>query len=362
MAEITETITDILIMEEKFTKAFLGKNAFLKTGETNTVVKFLGVKNGVVFVDCSLGCAISENTLLFIRENETVVCAKVQIINRQNENIIAFRPLNIQLINAPRKEGRSKLSNAGSNLYISNILSDYNIFDSLVRNKRQIDLLSNRFLENLEKSYNSCFINFLSGKTTDVRMNYFLSKRKPLHIIDVHKQFENPEEEKFLNYYKIAIFNKDKNFMNNKIISEASIPILYKGLLPIGYIQVNDIKQITEEDFNSIKRLGISASDLFSNKDIMLQFNEKITVDDVSASGIGIIFEDRIQLRYFKDNAYLYLAIFLPENKIISMLCMVRNINIIGNNKYRVGIQIVELDAIGEVFYMEFIESTVEKK
>jgi hypothetical protein len=83
---------------------------------------------------------------------------------------------------------------------------------------------------------------------------------------------------------------------------------------------------------------------------------EKLPVIDISKSGLGVIFKDKKCIKYFSENQLLYYDLILPNNNKVNMLSSVRNI-LLNGSVYKVGCRILEIDALSEVYYDEYLES-----
>jgi hypothetical protein len=114
---------------------------------------------------------------------------------------------------------------------------------------------------------------------------------------------------------------------------------------------------MTDSALASIKRTAIMVEEMFNKQRVFPMSGEKLLVSDVSKRGLGIVFKERRFIRYFKENSYVYLDIMLPDNKKASCLAVVKNIGILENKIIKIGCEIRELDALGEVNYEEFLST-----
>jgi len=136
------------------------------------------------------------------------------------------------------------------------------------------------------------------------------------------------------------------------------VPILYHGKIPYGYIQINSEKPLTDGIFSVIRRMGVVTDELFKKYKIFIPENDRLLVADASASGIGIVFRERKYIRYFKEGSYVIGDILLPNGTKANVLTVVRNITLMENKIIKVGCQIKDIDALSEVHYHEYLEST----
>ena len=350
-------ITDKKTLEDLYDQLFMKRDVYLKANELNIHIKFLKYEDNRVHLKIENDQYTFISSIIYIRNNEELIFSQVTPVS-QNDNIFIFDTENIQIINAPRKEERKRIdsSKADQHVYISNIVSDFVINDCLSQENKKVDHIKWELSNKLDEKFTNTKVFFSNEKSSDLRMKYFSSNRKPFFIPDINDDslFEKSDDNKF---YKEVIYNKDLDLISENFISEISLPVLFKMMIPFGYIQVNSKSPLDDTEFSFLKKLGVSTSELLSKDNSLIKTsNDKLTITDLSMSGMGIVFKDRVLIKHFKDNSYIYFVIYMPDEKQASVLCLVRNINIIKNNIYRIGCEIENFDPIGEVNYSEFLE------
>ncbi len=203
----------------------------------------------------------------------------------------------------------------------------------------------------LEYNYPNVKIFFTGEKSVDSRMNYFESGKPPLYIPMV-----NPiDGDENMKKYAEEIYNQDRS-IKGKFGSEIAVPLLYKMMIPFGYIQINHSKPLSQDDFSEMRKAGIATSELISRDNSIIKMSmDVLHVGDFSASGLSIFFKNKMHIKHFKEKSLVYFNLVMPDKKTAAMLCRVSNINVL-NNIYRIGVEVENMDAIGEVNYSEFVE------
>lgn len=355
----SENITDTNRFEELFNKYFSKYNVFLKSSSMNIIVKYNKYENNILEIQSNESFEAADNSIIFARCEDKLICTNAKFLSMRDNNYL-FQPKNIEIIEIARKEERKKISGSDTEkkiIYITNIISDFILKEHLSYEKKKVEFIRDKLLSRLEKEYPYSKVFFLNEGKNDDRMKYFYQERKPIFISDIKKDTLKDDETNTYAFYKKMIFERDNLLDWNKIISEISLPIFYKSLIPFGYVQVNSDKAFTEEDFNTFRKFGLSTSDFFTNNYIIKTSDDKIIVADLSKSGIGVVFKERTLIKHFKDDSYVFFNLVLPENRIASVLTIVRNINLIGKNIFRIGCEIVEIDALGQCHYDEYLEN-----
>jgi c-di-GMP-binding flagellar brake protein YcgR len=106
-----------------------------------------------------------------------------------------------------------------------------------------------------------------------------------------------------------------------------------------------------------VKKMAVIAEELMHKNKIFKQDDVKFVVSNISKGGLGIAFKDRTDIKYFKENCLIYFDLLLPDNKKANILARVRHISQINNKIYKVGCEFMDMDALSEVYFDEFLES-----
>ena len=354
MPEIIENITDKNKFKDIFDKYFLNNDAFIKTPEISISVKYAGYQNGKVILQIQQD--FNEKIgILFIRNKENnIISSKLKLISKAKANLYSFTAVSIQIVDASRKEERKNVDSENE-IYISNILSDFTVIDCISNQKRKFEFIKGKIIDKLSGQYNYTEVIFSGDKSRDIRLKYFYTERKPIFVPDINNvDFQNDNAD-FYKFYKTSVFESDKKLNWHGIISEISVPLMYRMIFPFGYIQIIDNSPLSEKDYSAMRKLGSSFSDTLSKNKIIHTSDEKMSITDLSKTGLGIVFKERHLIKHFKDGCHIFFNVFLPNNKTVSVVCIIRNINFINNSIFKIGCEIIEMDAIGEAYYDEFI-------
>jgi len=348
-------ITDRNTMYDYLKNVFSRKSVFLKTKELNVeTLSFSFDESGIKF---QTGEPIHDDAVnLYVRNGEELDLARARIISSTGTEF-KCNVYEILIMNLPRKEERVGVQGDGASnqVYISGIISDFTLKENFEDNKKKIIALKDDFEEKLGKKYDRAKLFVVYEQKNDARMTYFINEKRPYFIRNItEKPAENDEQHK---YFIENIFPENRD-QDRRIISEIAVPFLYKYMLPFGYLKVCGFRELTDDDFSSLKKTGMNISTFFTNdKTFIRSSGDRIAVTDLSMSGFSVVFRERVMIKYFKENSLAIVTIYMPGSKNSTLLCQVKNISILKNGIYRVGCGILNFDAIGEVNYMEYLES-----
>ena len=360
MSEQIRTITDRNQFAKIFSIFFLNNaNVFLRTSSGDLKITFMGFADGTAAFKIPYVKNMSDTCIILTRKDNYLINGYFKFKEKDLDEMYVLYPMQFQIISNVRREERIDVSSAGKSvLFFTNAISDYILQNSLALSLKKVDNVKEILRYDLDKRFPYVKIYFLNEGLSDPRMKYFYNSPVPFFIPDMKAQ-PDAKSEKIFNIFINEIYAKDYMLQNRKnLISEISVPILYHGKIPYGYIQINSEKPLTDGIFSVIRRMGVVTDELFKKYKIFIPENDRLLVADASASGIGIVFRERKYIRYFKEGSYVIGDILLPNGTKANVLTVVRNITLMENKIIKVGCQIKDIDALSEVHYHEYLEST----
>lgn len=354
-----ETIVD----ESSFHKLlnnFSKSQPFIKTNKLNIEIEFIDYLNGEAIFRIPNIKSMPEKCVVFVRSSSgQTIYAFLKLVNRKQENIFIFHPIKMQVVSTKRKEERENFRDDEEKkkiLFITNIMSDFMIKEDLARNVKKVERVDEHINLKLGEVFDHVKVFFIHHGI-DPRMKYFKNAITPLFIQNTKQTLDEVNNEKINNYlneiyYKDIFLKKKKQF-----ISEISVPILFRGKIPYGFIQVNSKTQLQKSSISLIKKTAISTEEILQKNCVFSKNEDKLLVSDLSKTGVGVVFKNKSYLKYFKEGCLIYFDLLLHDNKRANIMSVVRNITGFGGSTFKVGCEIKDIDALSEVYYDEFLES-----
>jgi hypothetical protein len=354
-------ITDKKVFNSIFSKIFLNHDVFLKKDKETIPVKFMNYEGGISTLKIPSGYTPFGDVIIFVDRKTDVVYSHMKFVAQITADLYTFDTIDIQKMDFLKMEdgkivSESRSENRIGQLYISNIVSDFAMIISLSENTRRVEYLHQMITKKLSPRFHHVTAFFMGNRKPNPRMDFFRDERRPYFIPEFKKDFTS--DEKDLAFFMPNIYEKDPLLAQNHYKSEICVPLLYKFMLPFGYIQVNSKDALTEKDYSDVRKLGMSTSMIFSsNTTIIKSAGDILLVGDLSMKGLSIVFRDKPLIKHFKDNSTILFDLFLPDNMKATVLASVRNISLTDGNIYRIGCEILNMDSIGEVYYGGYIET-----
>ncbi len=365
MSDEIQTITDQDQIKGIFYQHFLKGDIYLKTKNGDLKIQFLGISENKVAFKIPFIKNFSGIGLVLARRETSIIYVQLKFLERSEDDSFIFHPVKIQIINAQRREDRHTIgadSQSKKVIYVTNIISDFIMENTLSMENKKVERIKDILRSDIERHFSYIKIFFFNEGRSDPRMRYFFHGNRPIYIFDIRKKPTSDREMSEYNNYINEIYSKDYYLQNRKqYISEIAVPFLFRAKIPYGYIQVNSTSPIPENIMSIIKKIAISCDEMFTKTKFFPVSEEKLLVSDISRNGLSLAFRERKFIRYFKERCLVYFDIMLPDKKKASIQAEVRNIVLLENKIIKVGCEIKEMDAISEVNFEEFLESTIHK-
>lgn len=344
-----------------FNALFLSRNVFMKKDGETLPVRFLKYDEGISTIEIPPGHDPFAQVVVFVERTNDIVYSNMNYRGTAGGNKYLFDTVDIQVIESVHSDVKKEVSNNRAvnrigQAYVSSIVSDFSLESSLKNSSRKVEFLRGEITGKVRNRFESVETVFIHDSKLNVRMNYFKQTSRPYFIPEIRKPVNNDEED--LVMYMNTIYAKDYSVSKNRYHSEICVPLLYRMMLPCGYIQINSKETLTDKDYSAIRKLGMSASTIMSNSTSLIKGTDEIMpTADVSSKGLSVIFKNKPLIRHFRDKSSIIFDLTLPDNKKATALSVVRNITLSSCGVYRVGCEIANIDPIGEANYDEFISS-----
>jgi hypothetical protein len=359
-----ETITDQERLSEIFNTVVISSDVYMRTSSGSLKIKFLGYNSGQIAFRVPFIKTMPDSALVFARHKETTIYAEMRTVEKQEDDVFIFSPIKVQLFHSGRQESRASVSSDSQKnlLYVSNFISDFLLFDCIKREKRRIEVLRDKLLTDMKKIFTEVKIHLNSEEGVDARMRYFYEfANSPVYIVNVN-QPPAPGSESKAAFYREQMYLKEQFNMKRKgLISEISVPILFRGFIPVGYIQINNTVPINESYMQILRRAADLAAQAMDKMKIFTEIcPDKLLVADLSKSGLGIVFRDRKYIRFFKEKSITSFDLQLGNGKVIAIAVIVRNISLMENKVVKLGCALRGMDPEAAKVYEEYVSSVVK--
>ena len=356
-SESIKHITDIEKLSDLYSSLFIDRDVFLKTDGINIRVEFVRFSSGKIYLRVPVQNYEFKRTAIYTRSIDEVAYSHIIPLTVEDD-LYVFETEGSQIYFAPRREKRFQINEyEGQKVTASNLISGFVIRESLMQNQARIDWLRQEILSGVSKGYNHVSVHFLGDGYSDIRMSRIMDEREPIFITDIRAAPESEKECAYSEEYTREIYYHDTVLRENNLVSEITVPLMYKMMMPFGYIQVNSTEALSAEEFFMIKRLGMAYSESLSkDRQLFKPSADTITICDLSSRGLGMIFKEKNLRHHFREDTLISFTAFFPDGKNASILARVISISLNGE-EFRVGCTIENIDAEGRNNYNTILDT-----
>jgi len=349
--------------DEIINKYFTGNQAYLKDKLYNYKINFISYEENIAQFEIDLEKLKLKNEdhlMILVRDKDSnALIIKFEIISAEGSKVY-LKPLEVKNMEIKRKEERINLLKHSERTFISNFVADFILKEFIEEEQKIIDKIKTVIHAKLEHVFTRLRVFFLNEKR-DPRYDFFQKNITTIFVENINSTGED-NNSKLLDQYKEEIYNNDSFLKtNSNFMSEISVPIIYKMKLPYGFIQANHTNPLNDSHLKIIKKLAIITDNLIAKHNVIKEFKDKILVSDISRTGLGFMFKEKKYIKYFKENTFVYLDLFLPDNIKANLVVKTQNISFVGNC-IRIGCAIKDIDALSEVYFEDFFESLKNQK
>lgn len=295
----------------------------------------------------------SDSRVLTITHNRTKFLTFFKYLGGDDKGIEILRPIKIILREATREGNRINLEGKDFRIKVVNTLNQSQIHKAQGFDDENVDRILTEITAKLKSKFDYASIYYSPRLDNRLRLmqNYdksiFVPNRREEHSV-TREYF--PYEE----YLRLIQVTK----IDDRYVSEISIPIRYKGYTPLGYIQVMSQNPLAMDSYDAIKMVSETISREIINTGIFQESKEVCEVSDISSTGLSFLHsQSRFFARSFTLGEIIIFEIIFPNGSKATMRAMIKNIK---NTEvmFRVGIEYYNLTLADYKILDEFLNSS----
>ncbi len=319
------------------------KTLFVKQhGDAGKIVRILSIQGDKIELDNFFESDVS----IYYVHNKKKNIVDLAIDKLTNNGSTIFTFVAFRQEDVTRSEKRIDLLKKNNKIYIQNFISDYEIAAAIEYNNTKIERASYVFSEALKRYFENVEIYFFHEIMTSVRGKVIQEFKKPMFISNI-KEPHLPENDIGGTIPSQVFFKRIKPFarkIDETTICDITVPIMYAGKVPYGFIYVNSKKKYPPAMLEQLNRVAEKLNAQLQLAKIIQPVAERVPVINISYHGIGLFFNNRKLVTIFKPNALMGLQIVLEDGaKPLRQVGYVRNLSSAGKGYMRAGLEFVDL-------------------
>lgn len=299
----------------------------------------------------------TENRILTLTHNGTKFLSNFKFLGGDDKGIEILRPIKIVLSEALRSGNRISVEGKDFHIKVLNTLNQNEIHKAQGFDDQNVDRILAQFTAKLKTKFEHAHIYY--SPRLDNRLRLMQNYDKAIFV-------PNRREERsvtrdffpFEEYIRLIQVTK----VEDRFISEISIPIRYKGYTPLGYVQVMSQNPLGMDSFEAIQLVADALSREIIGTGIFQESKEVCEVSDLSLTGLSFLHpQSRFFARSFSMGEIVLFELAFPNNTKAIMRSMIKNIK---NTEvmFRVGVEFYNLTVKDFKILEEFVKSNSNKK
>jgi hypothetical protein len=294
--------------------------------------------------------------VLTLVHNQVKFFAVFSYLGGDNKGVEILHPICIRLKEANREKNRLSLDGKEYRLKITNTINQLEIHKAQGFDDTKVEKVIQEFAARLKEKFTNVFIYF--APRLDNRLRLMTNYDKPIYIPD-RKVASSVSFMHFPYDEYVRLINVNK--LPDKIISEISVAIKYKGYTPLGYVQILSDTPLPQLSFEAIQKVAEKISDEVINTKVFQESSEICEVKDLSATGLSFLHpQSKFFARTFGLGETILFDLIYPNGKKGSYRAVIKNIK---NTEvmFRVGVQFYNLTNQDYQLIENFLQSEQEE-
>ena len=325
----------------------------MQDGKMQKLVNVIAVNESKIELDNFF----EDNICIYFILDKTKHMIDLQILNLSDHGTTYFEMLQHRQEEVKRAQVRVNLVKAQKKVFIVNYISDLEIAAAVEYNNTKIERASYVFSEALRRYFDYVEIYFFHEIMSSVRGKVIQEFKRPIFIYDVNEQ-HLPENDLEGTIPSEVFFKRIKPYSRRIEAGtqcDITVPILYAGQIPYGYIHVNSKKKYPPAMLAQITRVADKLNMQLLISKIIQPQSEKVALIDISYNGGAVLFGNRRLVTIFKSNALLSFDLVLPGGKTLRMTAYVRNVGSMGKGYVRAGLEFVSISEENQNYLDGFV-------
>lgn len=295
----------------------------------------------------------NEDRILTLSHNGTKILTRFKCLGGDKaKGYEVLSPIKMILKEAKREGNRINLEGQNDKLRVTLTLNQNEIHKAQGFDDDNVDRILNQFTTKLKSKFD--YANIYYAPRMDNRLRLMQNYDKPIFIPNRKEPSGIPRNYfPFEEYLRLIQVVK----IEERFISDISVPIRYKGYTPLGYVQVLGQNPYNQEAFDTIQMVASTISREIINTGIFQESKEICEVSDLSSTGLSFLHpQSRFFSRSFTMGEIILFELLFPGGEKAYIRSMIKNIKNMETN-FRVGVEFYNLTVQDYKILESYLES-----
>ena len=283
---------------------------------------------------------------VLIRHNKKRIVAICKFLMRNGPTEILY-PQALEITDDAKKDIAETDNSA--NFFVTNLTSSKEIAFVIEANRKKVNGFVLNFFDDELKNlvpYHKIF--FASGEASDTRLKH-LVKNPRIIFYSPDPMAKYNKRQYFSEDIYLAEIQRSDLRVPSHLPAEATVPILYKTKLPIGYVQVNTTRFVEDSIFQSVKKIAVAVETQLRKIGLILEEPKPLPVQKIDMKTMQLEIADRLLLRHFQPGLIVLFRVQKKQESIGQFSATVTDSSNLGGGRTRVTLEFQEMDAMSEL-------------
>ncbi|MCC5815863.1 MAG: PilZ domain-containing protein, partial [Leptospira sp.] len=294
----------------------------------------------------------SDDRILTLSHNGTKILTSFKYLGGDDKGYEVLMPIKMILREAKREGNRINLEGNSNKLRVTMTLNQNEIHKAQGFDDDNVDRILTQFTSKLKTKFDHA--NIYYSPRLDNRLRLMQNYDKPIFIPNRKEPSSVPRDYfPFEEYIRLIQIVK----LEERFISEISIPVKYKGYTPLGYVQVLGQNPLTNDSYESIQMVTSTITREIINTGIFQESKEVCEVSDLSSTGLSFLHpQSRFFSRSFSMGEIIIFELIYPNGEKSIIRAMIKNMKNMETN-FRVGVEFYNLTVPDYKLLEKFLNS-----
>jgi hypothetical protein len=299
----------------------------------------------------------TDDRILTLSHNGTKILTSFKYLGGDDKGYEVLMPIKMILREAKREGNRINLEGNNNKLRVTMTLNQNEIHKAQGFDDDNVDKILSQFTTKLKTKFDHA--NIYYSPRLDNRLRLMQNYDKAIFIPNRKEPSSVPRNYfPFEEYIRLIQVVK----LEERFISEISIPIKYKGYTSLGYVQVLGQNPLTNDSFEAIQMVTSTITREIINTGIFQESKEICEVSDLSSTGLSFLHpQSRFFSRSFSMGEIIIFELIYPSGEKSIIRAMIKNMKNMETN-FRVGVEFYNLTVPDYKILEKFLNSQVNSQ
>ena len=339
MSEDVKKVNDPDQLRQICARVFTRLPVHTKIGDRVAPIRVLSYDEPLLSIEHNQQDA--ELRLLIVNHDQHLMLLECKVMEKTGPGREKLHPLRLHLKRKIRKQKRISLASDSGKLVVDDLITLRSIPESLGRVDEKTDSPFKEALAELKTIQSIARLTVRKSFRLDNRMRAMMARNVPIFVPD-RTTGKAPD-------FPVITMDEYKKILNyedhpDRILSEVSIPILFKGLYLMGVATIISSEPMTDHHFDGVKEIVQKLEKEILDRRIVPYNPEHCPVVDINAGGAGILHPHNPSvMKGFLPGEEVTFDLHFPGEKAHPVLGNIRNIKSL-ERAHRIGLEFQEPD------------------